>query len=166
MSTNISPHLLPNHQTRRRSNNRHPPRNSFTNTHLSTLLLLSSILSAPVTTATNLLPLRVTNNCKESIWPAILTQAGTAPASSGFLLKPGETNAQTVGLDWKGRVWARTNCSFPTTGGMPASGQGGAPCETGDCGMFLECQGAVSSFCFLRDGHGVRESVGIARAAR
>jgi hypothetical protein len=94
-----------------------------------------------------MLPLRVTNNCKEPVWPAILTQEGTPPASSGFLLKPGETNPQTVGLDWKGRVWARTNCSFPGSGSSPASGQGGAPCQTGDCGMFLQCQGAVSDSC-------------------
>ncbi|OCT49796.1 thaumatin family protein [Cladophialophora carrionii] len=89
-----------------------------------------------------MLPLRVTNNCKEPVWPAILTQEGTPPASSGFLLNPGETNPQTVGLDWKGRVWARTNCSFPGTGSKPSSGQGGAPCQTGDCGMFLQCPGA------------------------
>ncbi|KAL2395263.1 hypothetical protein ABEF93_002884 [Exophiala dermatitidis] len=61
------------------------------------------------------LPLRVTNNCPETIWPAILTQSGVGPAVSGFMLGPG------VG---------------------PATGQGGAACTTGDCGMFLECQGA------------------------
>lgn len=90
------------------------------------------------------LPLRVTNNCNEAIWPAFLTQGGTGPASSGFMLAPGDTNPQTVSGDWRGRVWARTNCSFPSSGQEPASGQGGAPCTTGDCGMFLECQGAVS----------------------
>lgn len=88
-------------------------------------------------------PLRVTNNCAETIWPAILTQSGAAPPSSGFELRPGDTNPQEVSGDWRGRVWARTNCSFPSDGG-PASGQGGAACETGDCGMFVECQGAVS----------------------
>ncbi|KAK4946392.1 hypothetical protein LTR10_014590 [Elasticomyces elasticus] len=87
------------------------------------------------------LPLRITNNCNEAIWPAILTQGGTGPASSGFMLAPGDTNPQTVGSDWIGRVWARTNCTFSSSGNS-ASGQGGAPCATGDCGNFLECQGA------------------------
>jgi len=113
----------------------------FYSTRLPALLLLSTILPMSAAQGVALLPLRVTNNCKEPIWPAILTQSGTAPASSGFLLNPGETNPQTVGLDWKGRVWARTNCSFPTGSG-PSSGQGGSPCQTGDCGMFLQCQGA------------------------
>ncbi|EXJ95089.1 hypothetical protein A1O1_00207 [Capronia coronata CBS 617.96] len=88
------------------------------------------------------LPLRVTNNCKDTIWPAILTQNGIGPSVSGFALAPGDSNPQTVSGDWRGRVWARTNCSFPVSGAGPASGQGGAACTTGDCGMFMECQGA------------------------
>ncbi|KIX07329.1 uncharacterized protein Z518_01982 [Rhinocladiella mackenziei CBS 650.93] len=82
------------------------------------------------------LPLRVTNACNEAIWPAILTQSGTGLAKSGFMLTPGESNSQTVSGDWAGRVWARTNCSFPT------SEQGGAACATGDCDMCPECQSA------------------------
>ncbi|KAH0837588.1 hypothetical protein AYO21_05078 [Fonsecaea monophora] len=123
-------------------------RTSHTISPLSAALILLSTI--PAAAAVTMLPLRVTNNCKEPIWPAILTQSGTGPASSGFLLGSGATKSQTVGLDWKGRVWARTNCSFPTTTGStsalpplpPSSGQGGSPCQTGDCGMFLECQGA------------------------
>lgn len=88
-------------------------------------------------------PLRVTNYCPEPIWPAILTQNGIGPESTGFELAPGASNPQTVSGDWRGRVWGRTNCSFPSAGG-PASGQGGSACQTGDCGMFLECQGSVS----------------------
>jgi len=89
-------------------------------------------------------PLRVTNHCPDIIWPAILTQSGVGPASSGFELVPGNSSRQTVSGDWRGRVWGRTNCSFPSAGG-PVSGQGGSACQTGDCGMFLECQGSVSS---------------------
>lgn len=92
-------------------------------------------------------PLRVTNHCPETIWPAILTQSGIGPNSSGFELDPGSTSAQTVSGDWRGRVWGRTNCSFPSAGGAPASGQGGVACSTGDCGMFLECQGSVCWSC-------------------
>jgi beta-mannosidase len=115
-------------------------------THLTAPLALLLLASLPFATAQDdgvpLVPLRVTNNCQEPIWPAILSQSGTPPQSSGFLLNPGQTKAQTVGLDWKGRVWGRTNCSFPTTNGGPSSGQGSSPCQTGDCGQFLQCQGA------------------------
>lgn len=76
------------------------------------------------------------------IWPAILTQHGTGPPSRGFELAPGDSNPQEVSGDWQGRVWARTNCSFATSGD-PASGQGGVACQTGDCGQFMECQGTV-----------------------
>src|SRR2546423_15700738 len=34
-------------------------------------------------------PLTVTNGCGDDIYPGIQTQGGTAPPSSGFLLKPG-----------------------------------------------------------------------------
>lgn len=91
-------------------------------------------------------PLRVTNHCPDIIWPAILTQNGVGPESSGFELAPGNSSRQTVSGDWRGRVWGRTNCSFPSASG-PASGQGGSACQTGDCGMFLECQGSVSKEC-------------------
>lgn len=87
-------------------------------------------------------PIRVTNHCPENLWPAFLTQHGVGPPKTGFLLGPGQTNSQEVSGDWQGRVWARTNCSFGNAG-APASGNGGAPCRTGDCGNFLECQGAV-----------------------
>ncbi|KAK5948042.1 hypothetical protein OHC33_010970 [Knufia fluminis] len=87
------------------------------------------------------LPVVVTNNCAETIYPAILTQSGTGPGKSGFRLDSGDSLPQTVSADWKGRVWGRTNCSF-SDDGTPTSGQGGAPCSSGDCGAFVECQGA------------------------
>lgn len=88
-------------------------------------------------------PLVVTNNCEQTIYPGILTQAGTGPDRSGFRLEAGGSLSQTVGANWRGRVWGRTNCSF-SDDGTPASGQGGAACSSGDCGAFVECQGAVS----------------------
>jgi len=97
------------------------------------------------------LPLVVTNNCEQTIYPAILTQAGTGPGKSGFRLNAGDTLPQTVSADWKGRVWGRTNCSF-TDDGSPASGQGGRACSSGDCGAFVECQGAVSMRTLLISG--------------
>lgn len=90
------------------------------------------------------LPLTVTNLCQEDIYPAILTQSGTGPSSGGFLLQSGDTLAQTVSADWRGRIWGRTNCTFSQDNMTnPASSTGGQACDTGDCGPNLECQGAV-----------------------
>lgn len=89
-------------------------------------------------------PLRVSNNCPETVYAAILTVSGVGPASSGFRLDNGDSNAQTVSADWRGRVWGRTNCTFNPDGSLPMSGQGGQACETGDCGHFVQCLGAVS----------------------
>lgn len=87
-------------------------------------------------------PLVVSNNCFETIYPAILTQSGTGPFKSGFRLEPGQSNSQSVSADWRGRVWGRTNCSFNDDGTMPTSRQGRQVCSSGDCGNFIECQGA------------------------
>ncbi|RVX66654.1 hypothetical protein B0A52_09405 [Exophiala mesophila] len=103
-------------------------------------------------------PLRVTNNCPETIWPAVLTQNGVGPRSSGFELEPGASNPQEVSGDWQGRVWGRTNCSF-SSAREPASGQGGIVCQTGDCGQFLECRGTgqapatLAEFTLSSDSH-------------
>lgn len=90
------------------------------------------------------LPLVVTNNCDGTIYPAILTQSGTGPKKAGFRLNPGDSLPQSVSADWIGRVWGRTNCTFTDDGLVPQSSQGGSPCSSGDCGAFMECQGAVS----------------------
>lgn len=89
------------------------------------------------------LPLVVTSYCSETIYPAILTQSGHGPAISGFKLNPGQSVPQNVSADWRGRVWGRTNCTFNDDGSLPMSGQGGAVCSSGDCGAFVQCQGAV-----------------------
>lgn len=92
------------------------------------------------------LPLIISSSCAETIYPAILTQSGTGPEKSGFKLDPGDSVDQTVSADWRGRVWGRTNCTFNPDGSVPQSGQGGAACSSGDCGAFMECQGAVSRY--------------------
>lgn len=129
-------------------------------TLLATILVLSSLPIQPVSAIHHLqhpplhlvnrqnsdLPLVVTNNCDEVIYPAILTQSGTGPGKSGFRLEPGASTPQTVSADWRGRVWGRTNCTFDEDGNVPSSGQGGTPCSSGDCGVFVQCPGAVSEF--------------------
>jgi hypothetical protein len=92
-------------------------------------------------------PLKVTNNCNEDIYPGIGTQAGIGPDSTGFLLRPGTSKSQAVSADWNGRVWARTNCSFNALGTGPRTSgnqSAGPACTTGDCGGKVACGSTVS----------------------
>jgi Thaumatin family len=92
-------------------------------------------------------PLSIVNQCPETIWPGILTSAGTGPGTGGFSLAVGGVRNMTVSGDWQGRVWARTNCTFNLAGtGASNSGPtgGGIACTTGDCGGIVNCQGTVS----------------------
>jgi hypothetical protein len=104
-------------------------------------------------------PLKVTNNCQQTIYPGIQTQAGDAPEKNGFKLSPGQSKSQTVSADWQGRVWARTNCSFNADGTSSASGTGPA-CLTGDCGGTVACFGTVRAsrppFLFSLNSQSIR----------
>ncbi|KAI9833971.1 MAG: hypothetical protein M1826_005876 [Phylliscum demangeonii] len=89
------------------------------------------------------LPLRITNRCKEIIYPAIGTQAGIGPKTNGFGLRPNTSRPLSVSADWQGRVWGRTNCSF-NAAGTGASNRGGRDgsgraCGTGDCNGIVNC---------------------------
>ena len=92
-------------------------------------------------------PLVVSNLCTETIYPGILTQSGTSPSSSGFKLNSGDSKNLTVGSDWQGRVWGRTNCSFNPQGTGPANTGGldgnGQACGSGDCNGVVNCQVTV-----------------------
>lgn len=94
-------------------------------------------------------PLVINNNCPDTIWPAIGTQAGTGPGIGGFELAPGNTMSLTVSQDWQGRVWGRTNCSFNAAGtgasNLNGNNGAGAACFTGDCGGMLNCVNGVST---------------------
>ncbi|OIW30866.1 Osmotin, thaumatin-like protein [Coniochaeta ligniaria NRRL 30616] len=89
-------------------------------------------------------PLRVTNNCPDTVWPGIGTQHGLGPGLGGFELVPGETMAFLVGPTWQGRVWGRTNCTFNADGTGPSNlngwNGGGQACLTGDCFGVLDCE--------------------------
>lgn len=105
-------------------------------------------------------PLHVTNNCPDTIWPGITTQHGIGPGNGGFELVPGASAAMRVSWDWQGRVWGRTNCSFNANGTGPANLDGvhgnGAACLTGDCFAQLNCslsvRRGISVFGSFRDG--------------
>ena len=92
-------------------------------------------------------PLSISNQCKETIYPGIVTQFGTPPKLSGFKLNTGQTRNLTVGADWQGRVWGRTNCSFNVAGTGPSNSGGynggGRACATGDCGGLVNCKATV-----------------------
>ena len=94
-------------------------------------------------------PLVVTSLCSETIYPGIVTQSGTPPTSGGFELQTGQQMNLTVGADWQGRVWGRTNCSFNSQGTGPANAGGnnggGSACGTGDCGGIISCKATVGA---------------------
>ncbi|KAF7503992.1 hypothetical protein GJ744_002920 [Endocarpon pusillum] len=134
-----------------------PPRKSIRMGSVVSLVLALTLLRNPITNAEHHMnrpplqwvnkrdsnvPLRITNDCDQDIYPAIQTQAGTGPPSTGFRLTPGSSNAQSVSADWQGRVWGRTNCSFNSQGTAPANNAPGQACSTGDCGGTLGCRGS------------------------
>jgi hypothetical protein len=99
----------------------------------------------------------VVNNCGETIWPGVGTQAGTGPGTGGFQLSSGDKRELSVAADWQGRIWGRTNCSFNALGTGPANlngnNGGGRACTTGDCGGVMECTLTVSLASSIRRQH-------------
>ncbi|XP_058772698.1 pathogenesis-related thaumatin-like protein 3.5 [Vicia villosa] len=93
------------------------------------LILLQYIIGSYSTTFT------IVNKCSYTVWPGILSGAGTSPFSTtGFALQPGESNALPVPPSWSGRLWGRTLCSQDSTGKFS--------CITGDCdSSTIECAG-------------------------
>lgn len=95
------------------------------------------------------IPIIITNNCPETIWPGIGTQNGEGPGTGGFELHPTFSVQLYVSPTWQGRVWGRTNCSFNPMGTGPSNLNGvngnGAACSTGDCFGVMDCKFSVSS---------------------
>jgi hypothetical protein len=100
--------------------------------------------------AATTIPLKITNSCEDTIWPAIATQAGNGPETGGFELKTGNSKDLKVSADWQGRVWGRTNCTFNADGTGPSNlngnNGGGQSCQTGDCNGVMSCVVTVSQF--------------------
>ncbi|RWW17736.1 hypothetical protein BHE74_00013656 [Ensete ventricosum] len=78
----------------------------------------------------------LTNNCQYTVWPGVLSGAGTAALSTtGFALQEGESRSLDVPAAWSGRFWGRTLCV--------ADASGKFSCGTGDCGSgAVECSGS------------------------
>ncbi|TVU30178.1 hypothetical protein EJB05_21788 [Eragrostis curvula] len=69
----------------------------------------------------------INNNCEYTVWPGILSGAGSAVLdSTGFELAPGQSQTLSAPSGWSGRLWGRTLCSTDGTGKFT--------CVTGDCG--------------------------------
>ncbi|KAI5357896.1 Putative Thaumatin family [Septoria linicola] len=75
----------------------------------------------------------INNKCPDTIWPGIAENDGRS--NDGFELAGGDSKTITVASDWKGRIWGRTNCTFPDGEGLPGK------CTTGECGA-LKCRQA------------------------
>ncbi|VFQ75512.1 unnamed protein product [Cuscuta campestris] len=105
---------------------------SFLQLSLRVLPLCFLLSSSPVSPAT----FTVVNQCDYTVWPGILTGAGTSPLSpTGFSLGPGESQSLTVPTSWSGRLWGRSGCSNDPAGKFS--------CVTGDCGSGVpECNGS------------------------
>ncbi|KAF6163995.1 hypothetical protein GIB67_028699 [Kingdonia uniflora] len=88
--------------------------------------LVTRVLSATFT---------LTNNCPNTIWPGLLSGAGTSPLdTTGFALQKDESKIVNVPTGWSGRLWGRTLCTQDSSGKIT--------CLTGDCGSgTLECSG-------------------------
>lgn len=79
------------------------------------------------------------NKCAYTVWPGILSGAGSAPFSTnGFALQEGESKTVQAPTSWGGRLWGRTKCSQDSTGKFT--------CLTGDCGSGkVECEGGYGA---------------------
>uniref|UniRef100_A0ACD5XIQ8 Uncharacterized protein n=1 Tax=Avena sativa TaxID=4498 RepID=A0ACD5XIQ8_AVESA len=95
----------------------------------------------------------MTNNCGYTVWPGLLSGAGTPPLSTtGFALAQGASATVDAPASWSGRMWARTLCAEDATGKFV--------CATGDCGSgALQCNGGgaappASLVEFTLDGSG------------
>jgi len=79
--------------------------------------------------------IKITNNCPEGLYPAIIGSGGIPLSQTGFYLASNDARTVSVPSSWVGRVWARTNCTFDRNGR--------GYCSTGDCDKKLMC-GATS----------------------
>uniref|UniRef100_M8BI92 Thaumatin-like protein n=1 Tax=Aegilops tauschii TaxID=37682 RepID=M8BI92_AEGTA len=77
------------------------------------------------------------NRCTGTVWPGILSNAGTARIEpTGFALPPGAARALPFPTGWSGRMWARTGCA------QDAAGRGCLACRGrfDPCGFHFYCR--------------------------
>ncbi|KAB2055595.1 hypothetical protein ES319_A11G047900v1 [Gossypium barbadense] len=66
------------------------------------------------------------NKCRYTVWPGVLSGAGTQISPTGCILRQGESTSVSVPTSWSGRLWGRTLCTEDSSGKFS--------CLTGDCG--------------------------------
>ncbi|PON53446.1 Thaumatin [Parasponia andersonii] len=103
--------------------------------YIQVLLFLVSSSLFQLFLGVNSATFTIVNECSYTVWPGILSGAGTAPLSTtGFALQPGGSYALEVPTSWSGRLWGRTICAVDSNGKFA--------CVTGDCGSSgVECGG-------------------------
>ncbi|WRX13593.1 Thaumatin family - like 5 [Theobroma cacao] len=77
------------------------------------------------------------NQCKETIWPATITDGSGNFHGEDFKLEPGQTAIYNASDTWSGRIWGRTGCKFDNK-------TGDGTCQTGSCGTSINCTSAGS----------------------
>ncbi|KAJ6961028.1 hypothetical protein NC652_000035 [Populus alba x Populus x berolinensis] len=92
---------------------------------LSVLALMDVAVAAGQNPSTNAKPFTLVNNCKEMIWPGIITKVAAIMVKV-LLSNTGQTAVYNATAGWSGRIWARTGCNFDKTGT--------GTCQTGSCG--------------------------------
>ncbi|XP_004503196.1 thaumatin-like protein [Cicer arietinum] len=103
--------------------------------HFIFFCFLLSISVSGVVTYGKGIQLIIVNNCKESVWPGILSNGGQPSIKEGgFHLPSGEEIVLQVPNKWSGRIWGRQGCWFDETTEKGL-------CQTGDCGGVLKCRG-------------------------
>ena len=70
------------------------------------------------------------NQCKETIWPAVITKGGNFHGED-FTLESGQTASYNASEGWSGRIWGRTGCNFDKNGT--------GTCQTGSCDTTINC---------------------------
>ncbi|KAL3736859.1 hypothetical protein ACJRO7_025743 [Eucalyptus globulus] len=101
------------------------------------LILIGLLLSPGSTVVAEQVTFNFLNRCPFSMWPAMAPNTGQPViAEGGFYLQWASRKLVSVPLGWKGRIWARTGCSFASN--RPPT------CETGDCGQ-LGCRGLIGT---------------------
>ncbi|KAI9180923.1 hypothetical protein LWI28_009460 [Acer negundo] len=101
---------------------------------LSTTLL--SLLCLAFISEVESASFKIVNKCRRTIWPGLLSGAGTAPLpTTGFALKSGKSRTVTIPKSWSGRIWGRSLCTQHANNHTLS-------CVTGDCGSGkVECAG-------------------------
>ncbi|XAR72712.1 hypothetical protein NMG60_11019446 [Bertholletia excelsa] len=95
------------------------------------LLLWLMFLKRPMATK-----ITFVNHCDHMVWPTIITDEGCPSLqTTGFELNPNFSRSFYLPTGWRGRIWARTGCSF--------NGSRRGTCVTGECrSRAIECDAA------------------------